>query len=78
MWYLAGTPLEAAWAGMLLGSSLFQASYLLGFVSLQTGTALAAPFAACVLLGHDANPQGQWETAIGSRDTPGTPGRGEI
>ena len=78
MWYLAGTPLEAAWAGMLLGFGLFQASYLLGFVSLQTSTALAAPFAACVLSGHDANPQGQWETAIGSRDTPGTPGRGEI
>lgn len=74
MWYLAGTlPTE-----MLLGCGLFQASYLFGFVSLQSSTVLAVPFAACVLSGHDANPQGQWETAISSRDTAGTPGRGEI
>lgn len=42
MQYLAGTPLEAVWAGMLLGSGLFQASHLLGFVNLQTSTALGA------------------------------------
>lgn len=42
MQYLAGTPLEAVWAGMLLGSGLFQASHLLGFVNLQTSTGLGA------------------------------------
>lgn len=42
MQHLAGTPLEAVWAGILLGSGLFQASHLLGFVNLQSSTALAA------------------------------------
>lgn len=41
MQYLAGTLLEAVWAGILLGSDLFQASHLLGFVNLQTSTAFA-------------------------------------
>jgi len=72
MRFLAGTLLEAAWAGMLLGFGLFQANYLPGFVTLQTGTALAAPVTARVLSGRDANPQNQWEMAIGSRATPGT------
>lgn len=78
MQYLAGTPPEAAWAGMLLASGLFQASNLPGFMNLQTGTALAALVTAHVLPEHDANPQSQWETAISSTDTLGTPGRGEI
>lgn len=48
MQYLAGTLLEAVWAGMLLGSGLFQASHLLGFVNLQSSTALAALLTAPV------------------------------
>lgn len=76
MLYLAGTP-PCSVGRDALGSGLFQASYLLGFMSLQTGTALAAPVTACVLSGHDASPQSQWETAISSRATPGTPGGGE-
>lgn len=60
-----------------LGSGLFQASHLLGFVNLHSGTALAVPVTACVLSGPDVNPQSQWEIAVCPRDSPGTPGRGE-
>lgn len=56
MQHLAGTLLEAVWAGILLGSGLFQASNLLGFVNLQTGSCCPG-YSPCALKASGKHPE---------------------